>query len=232
MASRAEDQVRPGYGRFPDPAVASDALIKQKEKPASTEQAPSQSAASVRSRLQLLPGELRQKIFGYLLDCHRVWINRRYYSGEDNILRYRLGYHRLPFRDPKTQQLPESKDVDAASMPLNLILTCKSIRDETLFYFYANLQFAFHTLETFREFLDMISPKVKAVIRHIEIYHGGLQEHLCWFNHIRGARRVIAWKSPWAYVAEELPSLKIFHLNRFTYIKTESRVESRVTYAL
>ncbi|KAJ5577868.1 uncharacterized protein N7459_006832 [Penicillium hispanicum] len=219
--SKSEDP-QPGLPEEEE-TIAEKAEVETKA--AETDRSPPTPAAPALSRLQLLPGEIRQKIFGYVLDGYRLLIHKRrfstilYPSGLRNYGRLtfhrRLSYRLLAPREMKTQELVEPYVYDLLAMsppPLGLMLSCKSIYQDTLCYFYANTHFVFTSAKGIHAFLNSINPRAREVIRFVEIdcieyKMPHRPRHIIWKK-----KSDEAWLRALTRISDELPFMKVLHL--------------------
>lgn len=174
---------------------------------------------SALSRIQLLPGELRQMIYNYTWEHHRVLIGRDMREAQGQTKPpYKLTNFKLPVRDRKTHRFLTNQPFlpprpYLPPLPLNLMLSCKSMYNDMLLQFYARTQFVFESTKSLRRFLDAVRPEAKAVIRHVELRSMMYNEPQRTADQAWKAKRDAAWLHICERMAEELPSLQVLFLD-------------------
>ncbi|KAJ5683114.1 hypothetical protein N7462_006279 [Penicillium macrosclerotiorum] len=174
------------------------------------------------AHFQLLPGEIRQKIYKYLWSDQRVMIGRtktiHQIDGPEN---HRLARNYLWFRDRTTHTIIPLKDEDEIpESPMGLILSCRSIHTDVIHWLYATTQFVFYSVKAARRFLKLISPEVKASICHIEIFYAVYNDPQPVNDRTWKDRSDASWMALWRRLSDELPSLKVFYVDLTLYHRT------------
>ncbi|KAL2010096.1 hypothetical protein VTN00DRAFT_5903 [Thermoascus crustaceus] len=171
------------------------------------------SRAQEHCRLLRLPGEIRDKVYEYIFETHRVEIVRAKVKDPRRI-RYRLQHRQLLPRDPVTHTVP-SRGISFPLSPLALALvfTCKEIYRETLLFLYSTTQFVFTSSKTIRSFLEKTNPEAQGAIRHLELDHVMYNEpRLTAFRWCKD-RSDMAWYLACHGMAYNFTSLRELHLN-------------------
>lgn len=174
------------------------------------------SRAQEHCRLLRLPGEIRDKIYEYIFETHRVEIIRVKIKDAKHPkrIRYRLQHRQLLPRDPVTH-IVTSRGISFPLSPLALALvfSCKEIYRETLLFQYSTTQFVFTSSKTIRSFLEKTNPEAQGAIRHLELNHVMYNEpRLTAFRWCKD-RSDMAWYLACHGMAYNFASLRELHLN-------------------
>lgn len=97
-------------------------------------------------------------------------------------------------------------------LPLSLILTCKTMYQETLLHLYTNTQFAFHNTRALTRFLHTTSTQAQSAIHHIELNHTMYEPHLL-HHRLFKHRSDLAFYLSCEDLAIAATSLRVLHVN-------------------
>ncbi|PWY77180.1 hypothetical protein BO94DRAFT_568175 [Aspergillus sclerotioniger CBS 115572] len=166
------------------------------------------------SSFQLLPAELRFKIYAHIFEPHRVeLVRQRDKDPSKHIKRvhYRLYHRQLQPRNPLTQVLPWHKY--RSLLPIALPFTCRIMYCDTLCLLYSSTQFIFNTTKAMTRFFQITPKEAQSAIRHVEINQSMYSEpHLTKF-------RVFKVRSDWAFyracgkLIESCPRLRVLYID-------------------
>ncbi|KAL4734011.1 hypothetical protein BDV11DRAFT_69500 [Aspergillus similis] len=128
------------------------------------------------TKLERLPGEIRNRIYSYLFDTQRVEINKcmdkttaiTIFSSTDSSL-----------RDPETQNLeslPYKSGKIQTQLSVRFVFTLLS--RETLCLLYDCTLFVLASSKCVKIFLDRVPKHAQAVIKHVELRHTMYKEPL------------------------------------------------------
>jgi hypothetical protein len=90
---------------------------------------------------------------------------------------YKITYHRLCARVKSTHLVKRANTPPTSNIPLNLMLTRKSIHHEVRLIFYHQTRFLFVSPQALNHFLNMVSLEARAVIHHVEVKHVMYNNH-------------------------------------------------------
>ncbi|PYI10546.1 hypothetical protein BO78DRAFT_204194 [Aspergillus sclerotiicarbonarius CBS 121057] len=166
------------------------------------------------SPFQLLPAELRLKIYAHIFEPHRIELVRQRDkdpSKHTKRVHYRLYHVQLRPRDPSTQVVSWRRN--RSFLPIALPFTCRLMYCDTLCLLYSSTQFIFNTTKAMTRFFQITPKEAHAAIRHVEINQSMYSEpHLTKF-------RVFKVRSDWAFyracgkLIESCPALRVLHID-------------------
>ncbi|RAK99728.1 uncharacterized protein BO80DRAFT_410071 [Aspergillus ibericus CBS 121593] len=166
------------------------------------------------SPFQLLPAELRFKIYAHIFESHRVELVRqrdKNPSKHTKRVHYRLYHTQVRPRDPSTQVVLWR--INRSLLPIAIPFTCRIMYCDTLCLLYSSTQFIFNSTKAMTRFFQIIPKEAHAAIRHVEINQSMYSEpHLTRF-------RVFKVRSDWAFyracgkLIESCPALRVLHID-------------------
>lgn len=170
------------------------------------------------SRFQLLPGEIRQKIYNYVFENFGALIERN----RSNKQNKRPIPYRLTQRYP---QLSRHHMPSKERLPLGLVFSCKSIYNETILQLYKYTCFTFDTTKALRRFLQKVSPEAKAVIQHVQLKHTFHNRTHLESNKIWQLKSNAAWKAVCQRMADEFTCLRRLYIEVTVHRTTRLTVD-------
>jgi hypothetical protein len=162
-----------------------------------------------------LPGELRTRIYEYVIKTYRVEVVRTRPNGSEDHkpVFCRLSHRKLPVRNPATHAVPSSCSPPSPPLPLGLVFSCEKIYCETVLYLYTNTQFVFSSTKPMRDFLSRTPQKSLAMIRHLELNYDMYSEPQYTEFRVFKFRSDLAWHLACHRMSWALKSLRELYLN-------------------
>lgn len=171
-----------------------------------------------------LPGEIRNKIYGMVVDHAQISLACNHPNKE--LAKRQILEPGAKHKRPRSRLLKESDD---SGLGGSMLFVCRQMHHEVIQLIYERTTFSFNSMNAIHKFLNISPPTGTSSIEHIHVTHIGYAEPQWTDDREWKFRHDAKWNATLTKMRASMPALQHFSL-RYTFFDWPCRLETDASW--